>query len=275
MENKIKTFSLFIKPDDEKSKKIADQIRQLNSCSQTPLKETEDGDLVIAIGGDGTFLHAVNATNFGKDKVYAGIHTGTLGFLQSLSENDVYTLIQYLRYEKELQTRRVLIPSICILLSTGETKKFNAFNEVLIVGRDYTKIQFKQYVNGELLQEVSGNGIIVSSSTGDTAYSMSAGGAIDFSENFQLVATLLTPIKNKAYGDFTANSVICPKITVVPQKSKNIQIIIDGIPKEISSEQIKSIEVSMLNGESYINKLEIKKYSKVEVIRDKILGYSN
>lgn len=275
MENKIKTFSIFIKPDDEKSKRVAEQIRHLNSYSQTPLKETEDGDLVIAIGGDGTFLHAVNATQFGKDKIYAGIHTGTLGFLQSLSENDVYTLIQYLRYEKELQTRRVLIPSISISLSTGETKKFYAFNEVLIGGRDYTKIQFSQYVNDELLQEVSGNGIIVSSSTGDTAFSMSAGGAIDFSDNFQLIATLMPSIKNKVYGDFIANSVVCPKLKIVPRRAKNIQIIIDGIPREISSEQIDSIEVSMLHGQNYINKLEIKKYSKVEVIRDKILGYKD
>lgn len=275
MENKIKTFSIFMKPDDEKSKKVAEQIRQLNSHSKTPLKETEDGDLVIAIGGDGTFLHAVNATHFGKNKIYAGIHTGTLGFLQSLSENDVYTLIQYLRYEKELQTRKVLIPSISISLLTGETKKFYAFNEVLIGGRDYTKIQFSQYVNDELLQEVSGNGIIVSSSTGDTAFSMSAGGAIDFSENFQLIATLMPSIKNKVYGDFIANSVVCPKITIVPKRAKNIQIIIDGIPREISSEQIESIEVSMLHGENYINKLEIKKYSKVAVIRDKILGYKD
>ena len=68
------------------------------------------------------------------------------------------------------------------------------------------------------------------------------------------------------------NSIICPKIRIVPKRAKNIQIIIDGIPKEVSSEQIESIEVSML-GENYINKLELKKYSKVEVVREKLLGY--
>lgn len=272
MKNKIKTFTLFVR-DDEKSEKIAKYIRQLAAGAHIPLEETENGDLVIAIGGDGTFLKAVNTTGFGKDKVYAGIHTGTLGFLQNLSENDIYTIIQYISYEKEINTRKVLIPSIVVTLTTGEVLNYKAFNEILICGDRYTKIEFSEYIGDELLQEVSGNGIIVSSSTGDTAYSMSAGGAIDFSGHSQLVCTLLTPIKNAAYGDFIINPIICPEVCIVPKTSKNIQIIIDGIPMEISSEQIKSIDVSVLDGESYINKLELKNYSKVEVIREKILGY--
>ena len=272
MKNKIKTFTLFVR-DDEKSEKIAKYIRQLAAGSHIPLEETENGDLVIAIGGDGTFLKAVNTTGFGKDKVYAGIHTGTLGFLQNLSENDIYAIIQYLNYEEKINTRKVLIPSIKITFITGEVRSFKAFNEILICGDKYTKIEFSEYIGGELLQEVSGNGIIISSSTGDTAYSMSAGGAIDFSGHSQLVCTLLTPIKNAAYEDFIVNSIICPEIQIVPKNSKNLQIIIDGIPMEISSEQIESVEVSMLNGESYINKLELKNYSKVEIIREKILGY--
>lgn len=273
MKNKIKTFTLFVR-DDEKSKEIADYIRQLALDSHNnPLEETEDGDLVIAIGGDGTFLNAVNSTDFCKEKVYAGIHTGTLGFLQNLSESDIYAVIKYLNYEKEINTRKIFIPSITITLTTGEVLKYKAFNEILVCGTKYTKIDFSEYIGDELLQEVSGNGIIVSSGTGDTAYSMSAGGAIDFSNYSQLICTLLTPIKNAAYGDFIVNSIVCPEISIVPKQSRNVQIIIDGIPKKISSEQIKSIEISMLNNQSYINKLELKKYSKVEVIREKILGY--
>ena len=94
MENNIKTFSLFIKPNDVKSQEVASLIRKHNSCFLHPLVETENGNLIIAIGGDGTFLHAVNQTNFSKTKLYAGVHTGTLGFLQDLSENDVYTLFE-------------------------------------------------------------------------------------------------------------------------------------------------------------------------------------
>lgn len=273
LENNIKTFSLFVKPEDSQSQKVADSIRRHNFCSLPPLTETENGDLIIAIGGDGTFLHAVNQTNFSKTKLYAGVHTGTLGFLQNLSENDIYTLFEYLRSKTEIKTRKVFVPIISIRLMDNRVLEFQTFNEILICGKNYTKIQFSEYVNDEFLQNVSGDGIIVSSSTGDTARSRNAGGAIDFSNNFQLVCTLLTPIRSTVDGNFIFNSFICPKITIVPKTSKNIQIIIDGIPKEISSELIKSIEVSMLDGNSYINKFELRPYSKVQVVREKILGY--
>lgn len=273
MENNIKTFSLFVKPNDVKSQEVANSIRKHNLCFLHPLAEAENGDLIIAIGGDGTFLHAVNQTNFSKTKLYAGVHTGTLGFLQNLSENDVYTLFEYLSCKKEIETRKVLIPIISISLADGTSLDFKAFNEILICGKDYTKIKFNEYVCDELLQNVSGDGIIISSSSGDTARSRNAGGAIDFSNHFQLVSTLLTPIRSTVDGNFIFNSIICPKVTIVPETSKNIQIIIDGISKQISSELIKSIEVSMLNGDSYINKFELRPYSKARVIREKILGY--
>lgn len=94
MKNQVKTFKLFVRPD-EKSQQIASQIRKLNANRQNPLTESEEADLVIAIGGDGTFIDAVTKTQFSKNIIYTGIHTGTLGFLQDLCENDILSLIQY------------------------------------------------------------------------------------------------------------------------------------------------------------------------------------
>lgn len=272
MKNNIKTFTLFVRPD-EKSEQIANQIRHLNSCSKKPLEETHDGDLIIAIGGDGTFLDSVTSTNFNKSKIYAGMHTGTLGFLQNLSANEVFTLIKYLSYEEEIPTRKVLVSSINVNLTNGNTLSYHSLNEILVVGFNYSKISFAEYINGELLQNVSGNGIVISTSTGDTAYSMNSGGAIDFSNHFQLVCTLETPILNAAYERFITNPIICSKVSIVPQSSDKISIIIDGITKEIEPNSIKSVDVSMLDDSNYINKFELETYSKANIIRQKILGY--
>lgn len=272
MKNNIKTFTLFVRLD-EKSNQIATQIRHLNNCSKKPLKETDDGDLIIAIGGDGTFLDSVTSTNFNKSKIYAGIHTGTLGFLQNLSANEVFTLIKYLSYEDEIPTRPVLVSSIKVNLTNGETLYYHSLNEILVVGFNYSKITFAEYINGELLQNVSGNGIVIATNTGDTAYSMNSGGAIDFSNHFQLVCTLETPILNAAYERFITNPIICSKVSIVPQSSNKVSIIIDGITKEIDPSQIRSIDVSMLDGSNYINKFELETYSKTNIIRKKILGY--
>lgn len=273
MKNNIRTFSMFVRPD-AKSQQIAEHIRKLNSLSEKPLKETENGDLIIAIGGDGTFIDAVTKTNFSKEKVYAGIHTGTLGFLQNLSANELYALIKYLSYERELQTRKVFVPEIRVTFDDESTRKFNSLNEILICGKNYSKISFAEYINDALLQNVTGNGIIIANSTGDTAYSMNAGGAIDFSEHFQLVCTLETPIQNASYERFLTNSIICPKVTIVPSTYREtLQIIIDGVPKEIEAEKISSITVS-INDSNYIHKFELESYSKVSTVRNKILGYN-
>ena len=83
MKNEVKTFRLFVRPD-EKSQQIASKIRELNANRTFPLVEADNADLVFAIGGDGTFIHSVTETHFSKNIIYTGIHTGTLGFLQDL-----------------------------------------------------------------------------------------------------------------------------------------------------------------------------------------------
>lgn len=273
MKNKIQNFTLFVR-QDEKSRSIAENIRELNLCSDNPLKEVKDGDLIIAIGGDGTFIDAVTSTNFSPKKIYAGIHTGTLGFLQNLSSEEIYTLIKYLHYEKEIKTRKVYIPLINVELKDGKKLTYNALNEVLIAGKHCSKIFFEEHVNGELLQKVYATGICIASNTGDTAMSMNSGGSIDFSGNFQLTGTLILPIKNAAYQRFIRNSIICSDFEIILEESDNIEIIIDGNLKVIPSELIEKVCVSM-EGSNFINKFELEKFSKAKIIREKILGYTD
>ncbi len=272
MTNNIRSFRLFVRPD-ERSKRIARDIRELNSRVSLPLQESEDSDLVIAIGGDGTFIDAVTLTGFSKEKVYTGIHTGTLGFMQDLSANDILSLIQYVNHETEIRTRKVYVSAIKIALRDGAIKKYFSLNEILVAGKDYSKISFAEYINGELLQRVSGNGIVIASSAGDTGYSLNAKGAVDFSHNFQLVCTLQTPMVYAIHERFISNPIICSEIKLELEPSNNICIVIDGRPREIDSNLIESVEVSMLDEANYINKLDLTNYSKVRVFRNKILGY--
>ena len=271
MKNEVKTFRLFVRPD-ETSREIANKIRELNARKSNPLVEADNADLVFAIGGDGTFIHAVTETQFSKNIIYTGIHTGTLGFLQDLCENDIFALLQYISFERELKTRKVYTAYVEVFLKDSTCMRFSALNEVIVAGDTHSKISFAQYINGELLQNVSANGIIIATSTGDTAYSLNANGAIDFSNNFQLVCTLEIPIRNAAYERFITNPIICSKINVVLKPAENICIIIDGKKKDLPSDKIEKVAVSMEES-NFINKLDLMNYSKVRVIRNKILGY--
>lgn len=272
MKNQVKTFKLFVRPD-EKSQQIANKIRELNANKSNPLIESEEADLVIAIGGDGTFIDAVAQTQFSKNIIYTGIHTGTLGFLQDLSENDILSLIQYIDYEKELRTRKVYTAFVEVFLKDGSTRQFSALNEVLVAGENYSKITFAEYINDELLQNITGTGINITTSTGDTALSLNANGPISFNNNFELVCTLILPIRYAIHERFIGNSITCPKISLVLKPAKNISIIIDGRRKDIDSCLIDKIEVSSVADSNYINKLDLMGYSKVNVVRRKILGY--
>ncbi len=273
MKNTIKSFRLFIRPD-ERSHQIARDIRELNSKLAHPLVESDDADLVIAIGGDGAFIHAVTDTGFSKEKVYTGIHTGTLGFMQDLSTNDIFALLQYINHEEEIKTRKVYVSAIKIELRDGTVLKYKSLNEIMIAGANYTVIKFAEYFDGDLLHRIAGNGIIIASSTGDTAYSSSAEGAICFTQNPHLVCTLLTPISSAVRERFLENSIVCDQIKVVLELADNIIIKIDGREKQIESSLIDSVEVSICEDESnYINVLDLIKYSKVRVIRNKKLGY--
>lgn len=272
MKNNIKTFKLFVRPD-KKSKEIADKIRYLNNQNSNPLIEADNADLIIAIGGDGTFIDAVANTNFSKEAIYTGIHTGTLGFLQDLCENDVLSLIQYIKFEEELKTRKLFIAHIKISLNNGTDCNFYALNEILVAGTNYSKISFDEYFNeNEFLQTITGSGIIIATNTGDTAHSANANGAIDLSNNCQLVCTPIDPIRNAAYERFIPNPLICSGINLLLRSSDNISIIIDGRIKNIDSNNIKSVQVSVSNS-YYINKLDLMNFSKVRIIKEKILGY--
>lgn len=272
MKNNIKTFSLFVRPD-EKSKKIADKIRELNNNTSNPLVESDNADLVIAIGGDGTFIEAVTSTNFSKDCIYTGIHTGTLGFLQDLCENDVLSLIQYIKFEEELKTRKVYVADVKVHLSSGDTLSYFALNDIIVSGTDYSKISFQQNINNEISQNITGCGIIIATNTGDTAHIANAGGAIDFTDNCQLISTLFHPIRSAAFERFLPNPYISTNFDIILTTGNNISIIIDGRPKDIKSEDIRRVKIS-ISKSNYINKLNLMNYSKVRIVREKLLGYS-
>lgn len=269
MKNKLKTFQLFVR-DDEDSRKIADDFRKLFSTCASPLTESNDGDLIVAIGGDGTFLDAVSTTGFKKSKIFSGVNTGTLGFLQNISPEEFASFISFYSNQKELLTRKLYVPSITIILDNNETYNFNAINEIIVSGVHCGQISFSEYVEGELFQNVHADKIIVSSSTGDTAHSMNCNGAIDFSGNHQLVRTLDGAMKNSVYEKSLSNNIIATSLRYEFENRYRCEVVIDGIFKEFNS-KVSVVEVS-LHGDDYINKLELGTYSKVHTVRSKILN---
>ncbi|MFA4838933.1 MAG: NAD(+)/NADH kinase [Candidatus Neomarinimicrobiota bacterium] len=136
----------------------------------------EQIDAMFSIGGDGTFLGA-SRLMAKTGKPVLGIHLGGLGFLAAVSiENFRDRLGAFFRGEFKIEERSVLVGKL--FGASGATEYF-AFNDFVVdKGAVSTMIKIRTYVDDDYLNTYRADGLIVSTPTGSTAYSLSAGGPI-------------------------------------------------------------------------------------------------
>lgn len=148
-------------------------------------------DLVVSVGGDGTFLEAVS---FIKDTrvPLAGINSGRLGFLANISQNEILSAMQcILAGDYSFQERSL----VCFETANNPFAAFNhALNEVTIHKNDTSSmITVHVHINGELLNSYWADGLLVSTPTGSTAYSLSVGGPVVDPGNSNLLISPIAP----------------------------------------------------------------------------------
>ena len=131
-------------------------------------------DLLIAIGGDGTMLNCSRIYG-SKGIPILGINLGNLGFLTDINPNDLTAnLIKVINGEFKKDSRAFLSASV-----KGKRQSYLALNEVVIHSGSIAQlIEFDLYVNRSFVYRQKADGLIISSSTGSTAYSLSGGGPI-------------------------------------------------------------------------------------------------
>jgi len=163
-----------------------------SSKIQTKTREelTELCDLIIVVGGDGSLLSAARAFA-GFDIKLLGINRGRLGFLTDISPEEIeYRIGDILRGQFELEERFLL--SSKIMRGHQLIAETDALNDVVLhPGQFIRMIEFELYIDGEFVYRQRSDGLIVSSPTGSTAYSLSLGGPIMHPD---LDAFVLTPM---------------------------------------------------------------------------------
>ena len=135
-----------------------------------------DADLALSIGGDGTFLNT--AARIGRKRIpILGINTGRLGFLADVSNEGITTALDaILANQFRIEERAMLY----VETSDGSTFEYPyALNEVSVLKQDSSSMMsINVSVNGEMVHTYHADGLIVSTPTGSTAYSMSVGGPL-------------------------------------------------------------------------------------------------
>lgn len=147
-------------------------------------------DLLVVLGGDGTFLSAVRRVG-GLPIPLLGVNLGFLGFLTEISLPELFpTLDAFLLGPIPVESRMTLE---CVLSrSDGQTRRFQVLNDVVLSKSALARIsELAVHVDGVYLTHYRADGVIVSTPTGSTAYSLSAGGPI---VSPRLPSLLITPI---------------------------------------------------------------------------------
>lgn len=147
--------------------------------------------IMVCCGGDGTLLEGIHRLSDKRIPV-AAINFGRLGFLTSATRNDVEELFSLIsKGAIEFQPRTLL----CI--ESRSIGHHTALNEVAAQRLEATMIQVEARVNNQLVAQYNGDGVIVATPTGSTAYSLSAGGPIVAPE---CGCFLLTPLAPHNFG---------------------------------------------------------------------------
>ncbi len=158
---------------------ITEQIKlKITQMSGVALVEGDaDVDMALSIGGDGTFLRTAAA--IGKSGVpILGINAGHLGFLADvpLTEIDDALASILVRKEYAVENRSLLHLDI---LNCQQSYQQYALNEVAVLKRDQSSmVSVSVFVDGTFLNQYDADGLVIATSTGSTAYAMSAGGPI-------------------------------------------------------------------------------------------------
>lgn len=149
-------------------------------------------DLALVFGGDGSLLRAARRLH-GAEVPVVGVNMGRLGFLAELSVDEVRERFDDLLAGKMKPTRRLML-QVVLERKSGAGKPRVATNDVVLRNAQPTRmLAFSLSVNGEEAVNYNGDGLILSSPTGSTAYSLSAGGPILVPGVDVLVATPICP----------------------------------------------------------------------------------
>ena len=148
-----------------------------DGISVRPLtQELRSGDLLITFGGDGTILHLAKLAALNKLPVL-GINMGSLGFIAELEASELETLYKLRDWNFETENRMML--DVTVTREGRQVYQNLGLNEAVIrEGPISHVIHLSIFSDGRHLADVAGDGVIIATPTGSTAYSLSAGGPV-------------------------------------------------------------------------------------------------
>lgn len=222
-------------------------------------------DMLISIGGDGTILRAATLIRDSGIPIL-GINAGRLGFLATVQKENIAEFLQIVIDKKYTLSKRTLLSLSCTPPNEALQDINFAMNEISVSRKDTTSmITIDTYLNGEFLNSYWADGLIVSTPTGSTGYSLSCGGPILTPDVKSLVITPIAP------HNLNARPLVIPDETEIRLKvsgrEEHYLVSLDSRITSVKNESILTISKTPFQ----INMVEIPEETFLKTLRTKLL----
>ena len=172
---------------------------------------SEDVDLLACIGGDGTFLSFVHKCGFPSAPII-GINTGHLGFFQEAIPGNLRETLEYIT-KGEYQLQNIRPVQARIITRRGEFMR-TGLNEIVVRGPYSHASHYEISIDKTKIQDFSGDGILISTPVGSTAYNYSLGGSLVSPDLDVLQITPIAPMSTNAYRCFNSSLILPSNETI-------------------------------------------------------------
>ncbi len=222
-------------------------------------------DMLISIGGDGTILRAATLVRDSGIPIL-GINAGRLGFLASVQKENIASFMQFIIDKKYTISKRTLLSLTCTPPNESIDEINFAMNEITVSRKDTTSmITIDTYLNEEYLNSYWADGLIISTPTGSTGYSLSCGGPILTPDVKSLVITPIAP------HNLTARPLVVPDETEIRLKvSGRDEYYLVSLDSRVTSVRNESV-LTLKKTPFQINMVEIPEETFLKTLRSKLL----
>ncbi len=184
-------------------------------------------NLLVAVGGDGTMLHAARlAAPHGVPVL--GVNRGRLGFLADIGPQDLPQRMDEVLRGDYVRDRRAMLQAR-LLSAGGEERRYQALNDVVMMKWQTGRmLDFETWIDGCYVNTHGGDGLVVATATGSTAYALSCGGPILYPE---LDAVVLAPICPHTLSDrpIVVRSSSTIEVRLLERPDTQAQVACDGV----------------------------------------------
>ena len=228
----------------------------------------ERAELIICVGGDGSFLHTLRKFDF-PNIPFIGVNTGHLGFFQELYPDQLDEFIfRYKMGNYEIQELKTIGAEIN---SGKQITKVKGLNEIVIKGDMSITAHLNISIGDSFVERFSGDGILVATPAGSTAYNYALGGSIVDPRLTLLQITPIAPMNTTAYRSFTSSVIVPPdlSINIYPELSSEHSILVIADGMEYKYHELSDISISF--SESKVKLLRFENYDFWNKVKSKFL----